>query len=93
MITYAFDPQIFVTVFSISSKCKLLFLIKNFFFKLGLLTSTFFLMVKAHLKQFTESRNSFTCSSILPTSLFFSPDRLSQEDTVQKLIFSFAANG
>ena len=61
--------------------------------------STFFpLMVKAHLKQFSESRNSFTYSNILPASFFFffffSPsDRLSQEDSVQKLIFSFGVNG
>jgi len=60
------------------------------------LTSPFFLMVKAHLKQFNESRNSFTCSSILPTSFFFLllfPDQLSQEGSVQKPIFSFGVNG
>lgn len=56
-------------------------------------------MVEAHLKQFSDSRNSFTCSCILLASFFFLVDFLRipieavREKILQTQIFSTGADG
>lgn len=67
--------------------------------KMGLLISSFSVMVKAHLKLFSDSSNSFPYSSILPASfvswLTFSGFSIKRRKRkrLKKLILSIGADG